>query len=71
MDKKLKDFGRRGVKVGEAKSSKGDKVYTLYYNQDTGIVSCDCIGFTMRKRCRHVDEYLDKENLGNEGGKNV
>ena len=61
---KVKSLGRRGVKVGEVKSSKGDNTYDIY--DDNGRLTCECIGFSVRKSCRHIKEY--KERRENERG---
>jgi hypothetical protein len=44
-------------------------VYNVSYNKDTKEFACDCIGFQVRKKCKHVEEfrqYLEKlrEDLG-------
>ncbi|MBU7018086.1 MAG: hypothetical protein HXS44_11305 [Theionarchaea archaeon] len=32
-------------------------VYNLSYNKDTKEYACDCIGFQVRRKCRHVEEF--------------
>ena len=42
-------------------SSKGDKKYTVLYNN--GTWDCDCSGFGFRRKCRHVEEIKIKHNM--------
>lgn len=70
MKRKLSDLQRKGDKVGEVKShTDADKVYSIYAEGDN--LSCDCIGFIMRKRCSHMDEFRyaneDWRPTGNNG----
>ncbi len=55
MGKLLRDFGLRGEKLIEVKSSKGDKTYSIHRFE--GKLQCTCIGFAIRKKCRHIEEY--------------
>ena len=32
-------------------------VYNLSYNKDTKEYACDCIGFQVRRKCKHVEEF--------------
>lgn len=32
-------------------------VYTLSYNKDTKEYACDCIGFQVHRKCKHVKEF--------------
>jgi hypothetical protein len=59
MTKKVKSLGRKGTAVYAALSSKGDKTYTIY--KDGEDLTCECIGFSVRKSCRHIDEYLSRQ----------
>jgi predicted nuclease with RNAse H fold len=52
---KIKNLGRKGMKVGEVESSSGDKVYEIY--DDNGTLTCGCISYAIRKSCRHIKEF--------------
>jgi hypothetical protein len=49
------------IQTWEVKSSKGDKTYTVTCKGD--VWGCDCVGFQMRKHCRHIGEIREKEGL--------
>ena len=55
MKRKVSDIQRHGSKVAEIPSSKGDKKYDIYQEED-GRLTCNCTGFSVRKQCRHLDE---------------
>lgn len=57
---KIKNLGRKGKEVYSARSSRGDRFYSIY-KEDDGKITCECIGFSTRKKCRHVNEYLDRQ----------
>jgi hypothetical protein len=42
-------------------SSKGDKTYTVLYNN--GAWDCDCAGFGFRRKCRHIEEIKTKHKM--------
>jgi len=42
-------------------SSKGDKTYTVLYNN--GTWNCDCEGFGFRRKCRHCKEVAKKYDI--------
>jgi len=42
-------------------SSKGDKKYTVLYNN--GTWDCDCPGFGFRRKCRHIEDIKTKHNM--------
>ncbi|MCK9574660.1 MAG: hypothetical protein WC979_00265 [Candidatus Pacearchaeota archaeon] len=43
----------------QVKSSDGSKTYAIIFNN--GVWACDCVGFSFRKRCKHVDEIKSKQ----------
>ena len=53
MKRKVSDIQRKGVNVGEVSSSKGDKTYEIF--QDGDKLTCNCIGYAMRRKCRHIE----------------
>ncbi len=59
MKKKLKHFGRKGKEVALVPSSKGDKMYSIF-QEESGKLTCECIGYAVRKKCRHIKEYLER-----------
>jgi len=70
MKRKLSDLARKGEKVGEVKShTDKDKAYSI--NADGDNLSCECISFQIRKKCRHIEEFRyaneDYRPVGNNG----
>lgn len=63
---KIKDIGKTGKVVYAAVSSNGKDVYDIRQSRD-GSYSCECIGFTMRRTCRHLTEFLDRQIAHREG----
>jgi len=51
---------RTNVKVYKVKSSKGDKYYKIVNNGNNNW-TCNCLGFTYRRRCRHIEECKQQE----------
>lgn len=45
-------------RIFKVPSSKGDKNYTIVVNGN--YISCNCTGFSFRKRCRHTQEIREK-----------
>ena len=66
MKTKIKDIGKTGVVVHTALSSKGDQTYEIRKDK-AGDLSCECIGFMVRRTCRHLTEYLDRCMAHKEG----
>ena len=60
MKRKVSNLSRRGIKVGEALSSKGDRTYEIYVEGDKH--TCNCVGYAVRKKCRHIEEYLERRS---------
>jgi hypothetical protein len=52
-EKPRKVIPSKNVRVFNVKS--GDKTYTVEYNISGHFLSCSCIGFGYRRKCRHVD----------------
>jgi hypothetical protein len=48
-------------KEWQVPSSKGDKKYTVTFNN--GSWYCECSGFGFRKHCRHVDDVKKSLNI--------
>jgi len=67
MKQRIKDLHRKGKAVYSAKSSSGDKFYEIWKAPD-GSLSCECMGFTMRRTCRHLQEYLERQMKHKGGG---
>ena len=66
MKKKVGEIARQGIKVGEVLSSKGDKTYDIYKVGDK--YTCNCMGYAVRRKCRHTDCLPVRAlELGNNG----
>ena len=58
QDKPEMEETRPGSIKEKVLSSKGDKEYTVLYNN--GAWDCECAGFGFRRKCSHVDSIKKK-----------
>ena len=54
--KKLGDFGKIGEHIMSVRSDQGEEWYEIRKEDDK--VTCTCIGFVTKKRCKHTRRYV-------------
>lgn len=59
---KLDDFDKKGVVIAVVPGSKGNW-YEIRADENR-VLSCNCIGFMTRKKCKHINKYQEEVNNG-------